>query len=183
MICLDLNFLLQCFLAIDVIDWMVQDALSCYERRDSRLDWTGLVNCYLAIDQPGTAASLAAGLASSSPDLAAGLAPLQAEAAWQLGNWQEVEQHCDRGGSGAGQAEATWQLGLGRLLLSLQRGQASRVTGQLAQLRAELVEPLSAASLEQGAYSRGYTAITRLRLASPRSGLVLSWQSGAKKTQ
>ena len=69
---------------------MAQDALSCYERRDGRVDCTGLVSCYLAIDQPGTAASLAAGLVSSSPDLAAGLAPLQAEAAWQLGNWSQL---------------------------------------------------------------------------------------------
>ena len=67
-----------------------QDALSCYEKleesdikgEESR---AGQVRCYLNTDQPTTAAALAAGLALHDPILARELAPLQAEAAWQLG--------------------------------------------------------------------------------------------------
>ena len=67
-----------------------QDALSCYEKleeadingEESR---AGQVRCYLNTDQPTTAAALAAGLAHQDSLLAKELAPLQAEAAWQLG--------------------------------------------------------------------------------------------------
>ena len=66
-----------------------QDALSCYEKLEES-DMTeveslaGQVRCYLNIDQPVTAASLAAGLVAQDQLLARELAPLQAEAAWQL---------------------------------------------------------------------------------------------------
>ena len=67
-----------------------QDALSCYEKLDdSNMAGvecrTGQVRCYIDSDQPATAATLAAGLVAQDPLLAKELAPLQAEAAWQLG--------------------------------------------------------------------------------------------------
>ena len=67
-----------------------QDALSCYEKLEEsdisgELSRAGQVRCYLNTDQPTTAAALAAGLALQDPFLARELAPLQAEAAWQLG--------------------------------------------------------------------------------------------------
>ena len=68
-----------------------QDALCCFERQ-GEVDSINIIKCYLSIDQPGIAARLAAGLSQRDKWLKKELAPLQAEAAWQLGEWQQLEE-------------------------------------------------------------------------------------------
>jgi len=138
-----------------------QDALCCYERQGG-IDNLGHINCYLSIDQPATAASLAAGLVAKQADLMVELAPTQAEAAWQLGMWDDLSKYSSI--EGEEDEEMGWQLGLGKIMLEVKREQWESTKQLLAKLRGELVEPLSAGSLEQGAYSRGYTNINKLSM-------------------
>ena len=138
-----------------------QDALCCYERQGG-VDNLGHINCYLSIDQPATAASLAAGLVAKQADLMVELAPTQVEAAWQLGKWDDLSKYSNIEGDEG--EEMGWQLGLGKIMLEVKREQWGNTKQLLAKLRGELVEPLSAGSLEQGAYSRGYTNINKLSM-------------------
>ena len=75
---------------------------------------TGLVQCYLNIDQPSAAANLAAGLIAKDGNLRKDLQPLQAEAAWQLGQWQELGQliKVEDGSARSG----GWELNLSRVI-------------------------------------------------------------------
>ena len=139
-----------------------QDALCCYEaagRSSEPSSRLGMIQCYLSIDQPATAASLAAGVVAHNCGLREQLAPLQAEAAWQLGHWDDLETLTKAGGQ---DGCLGWELGLGRLLSSLQRKDWPTMRSTLTLTRRELLEPLAAGSVEQGAYTRGYSHIGRL---------------------
>ena len=133
-----------------------QDDLCCYERqgktvRDANVN-LGIIQSYLSIDQPATAVSLAAGLVAKQPG--ADLTPIQTEAAWQLGMWENLDKYTSSEGDQG--EEMGWLLGLGKIMLD--------VNQVLARLTGELVEPLSAGTLEQGAYHRGYTNNNKLSM-------------------
>jgi hypothetical protein len=140
-----------------------KDVLCCYERQgktvsgDIQSGNLGIIQCYLSIDQPATTASLAAVLVPKQRDLAVDLAPLQTEAAWQLGMWEDLEKYSAT--EGEEEEEMGWQLELGKVLFNVKKQQWGDMKQVLAKLRGQLVEPLSAGSLEQGAYHRGYTNI------------------------
>merc|ERR1719470_99881 len=120
-----------------------QDALCCYERQGKTVGGDvqsvnlGIIQCYLSIDQPATAASLAAGLVAKQRDLSVDLAPLQTEAAWQLGMWEDLEKYSATEGEDG--EEMGWQLGLGKVLLSVKKEQWGDMKQVLAKLRGELV--------------------------------------------
>ena len=112
-----------------------QDPLCCYERQGKTV---GDAN---AIDQPATAVSLAAGLVAKQPGV--DLTPIQTEAAWQLGMWENMEKYTSS--EGDQKEEMGCQLGLGKIMLDVKREQWG--------LRGELVEPWSAGTLRAGVTS------------------------------
>ena len=141
-----------------------QDDLCCYERqgktvRDANVN-LGIIQSYLSIDQPATAVNLAAGLVAKQPG--ADLTPIQTEAAWQLGMWENLDKYTSSEGDQG--EEMGWLLGLGKIMLDVKREQWGAMNQVLARLTGELVEPLSAGTLEQGAYHRGYTNINKLSM-------------------
>ena len=50
-----------------------------------------ILKCYLEMDQPHTASTLAKGLVDSNPDLSEELKVIELESAWQLGQWSRIE--------------------------------------------------------------------------------------------
>ena len=74
-----------------------QDALACYSSlgRDDRkaLDLkSGMLRCYLEMDQPSTAAFLLRDFMREHPQKQADLMKYQIEAAWNLSRWDVVEE-------------------------------------------------------------------------------------------
>ena len=58
----------------------------------------------------------------------------QAEAAWQLGQWDKLEASVT---VRAGHSNTGWQLGLGGILLAIKTGDWANMRGQMDQLRQE----------------------------------------------
>ena len=124
-----------------------------------REDAWGLVQCHLTVGQPSTAAALAASLAAGDEELAQQLAPLQVEAAWQLGQWQQLESAAQLHPA----TEWSWEVELGRVLLAARREEWASMRGLMEKLRGDLVESTSSlGSLAQGAYIRSYGNVSRL---------------------
>ena len=102
-----------------------QDALCCFERQDD-VDLVSLVKCYLSIDQPETAARVAAGLVTRDKSLEKVMAPLQAEAAWQLGEWKQLDEFTSlRPDGDQAQLDSdswpltdSWEMGLSQAILA-----------------------------------------------------------------
>ena len=118
-----------------------QDALSCYESlgktmKDSLELKSGLLKCYLEMDQPHSASTLAKGLVAKDPDNEQELLKYQIEAAWQLGQWQEIEQNCSKIETG------DWSSHLGELLLSAQKQNLNKLQRQVDNLKKEQIIPI-----------------------------------------
>ena len=127
------------------------DALSCLQLLGG--DKVGLVSQYINLDQPAVASALAAQLSREQPEVAGDLVGLQVEAAWQLGEWDDLQVKLEET---PGNNRAGWQLGLGQILLAIKREDWTNWRGQMDKLRQELVESITSASLEHGAYQRSY---------------------------
>ena len=141
-----------------------QDALSCYKLHPG--DPFGHVQMYLNIDQPHTAAAMAARLGQYHEEISSRLAPLQVEAAWQLGNWEDVNKfskyeeqplvmkyELDTGG---------WEVQLGQVLMAVKNEEWTKMKGLIDKCRCDIVESLSSGSLIPGAYYRNYNIINKL---------------------
>ena len=139
------------------------DALACLQlvgSEDTEDHYADLINAYLALGQPGTASAMAAQLSRRLPEAEGDLVRSgQAEAAWQLGQWDQLEASLT---VREGHSNTGWQLGLGGILLAIKKGDWAKFRGQMDQLRQEVVESITSASLEHGAYQRSYREVTQL---------------------
>ena len=127
------------------------DALSCLQLLGN--DKVGLVRQYINLDQPVVASALAAQLSREQPEVAGDLVSLQVEAAWQLGEWDDLQVKLE---DTPANYRAGWQLELGQILLAIKSEDWTTWRGQMEKLRQELVESITSASLEHGAYQRSY---------------------------
>ena len=97
-----------------------QDALACYERlgKDRRYSTelkSGMLRCYLEMDQPHSTSMLVKGFMEQDPETKDELMKYQIESAWQLGRWDEIEvkrEECEK---------PDWAVNLGELLLCVQK--------------------------------------------------------------
>lgn len=137
-----------------------QDALCCFERqrRAENVGYTGLIQCYLYTDKPSAAASLAAGLIAKDKSLSKYLAPFQAEAAWQLGEWQELNEFTKEEFS----PEPSWEMNLSKVILSAYKMDKFLFLQESHSARKDILKTLSAVSSEQSAYKKSYLYIGRL---------------------
>ena len=71
-----------------------------------------MLRCYLEMDQPSTAAMLVKSLMESDPKDKADLIKYQIESAWNLSQWQVVEESCPKETT-----STDWQTNLGKSLL------------------------------------------------------------------
>ena len=133
------------------------DALVCLQRMDpeeSDQHAADLVQCYLNLGQPDTASILAERLSRDKPETGGDLTGLQTEAAWQLGQWEELERREESTG---------WQSGLGRILLAIKREDWVTMRGKTDQLRQEIVRSITlTGALEHGAYQTSYRSVNQL---------------------
>ena len=137
-----------------------QDALCCFERQRQveSVGYTGLVQCYLDIDQPSAAANLAAGLIAKDNSLSKYLAPFQAEAAWQLGEWQELNEFTKKEYS----PKPSWEMNLSKVILAAYKMDKFLFLMESHAARKDVLKTLSAVSSEQSAYRKSYFYIGRL---------------------
>ena len=139
------------------------DALACYERssdKDTVENAKGKVRCYLEMAMPGSAMTHAKGAAAGTdPKAEQQLKKYRYEAAWQLAQWEEVDEKDD-----GVHAAKDWGVTLAGLLKSVKVRDAATFEKVLASaLRAE-VGGVTAAAMEQGAYERSYHHIVKLQI-------------------
>ncbi|XP_076343173.1 serine/threonine-protein kinase atr-like isoform X3 [Tachypleus tridentatus] len=135
----------------------LQDAFSCYERAvnvksDTISHHRGLLRCLMGLDQSNTALTYATGLLNERPEWSNEINPFRVESAWKLADWDGLSEFLKSLVSG------TWQQ------ISITNKQHTVLLFQCKIVRTQQMGPLSAASMENGAYQRGYSHILRLHM-------------------
>ncbi|XP_070572431.1 serine/threonine-protein kinase ATR-like isoform X2 [Ptychodera flava] len=142
----------------------LRDASACYERaiqlesNDVSLH-QGLLKSLMDLGQLSTALVLVNGVLAERPEWTSDLSAFRVEAAWKLGQWDSLENYV--------RLETTtsnWNIGLGKILLAAKKKDEEEFKRQLKIVRSEQMGPLSAASMENGSYQRGYEYIVRLHM-------------------
>merc|ERR550534_3478618 len=110
------------------------------------------------MDQPSTAAMLVKGLMERDPEDKADLIMYQIESAWDLSQWQVVEESCPQTTS------TDWQTNLGKSLLLAKNDDENGLHEHVAILRKDLMIPVAAAAMEQGSYRRSYDYLIKLQV-------------------
>ncbi|KAG7176083.1 serine/threonine-protein kinase atr-like [Homarus americanus] len=164
----------------------LQDALGCYERlcvsQGSEEVYKGLLECYLSLDQPHSVLNITHGLLANRPELEASLNKYRVEAAWRLGQWDQLEKVLETNPS-----QASWGVGVGQILLAVRGRDSAAYQNSLRRLRTQQIASLSAASMEKWAYQRAYPHILRLHMLTELeemvSGLLLFNQTNETKSK
>nr|XP_053640480.1 serine/threonine-protein kinase ATR-like [Cherax quadricarinatus] len=138
----------------------LQDALGCYERlcvsRGSEEVYKRLLECYLSLDQPHSVFNITHGLLTNRPELESSLNKYRVEAAWKLGQWEQLETFLKTTPS-----QSSWGEGVGQILLAVRARDCTAYQNSLRRLRIQQITSLSAASMEKWAYQRAYPHILR----------------------
>ena len=116
-----------------------------------------ILKCYLEMDQPHTASTLAKGLVESNPDLSEELKVIELESAWQLGQWSRIETevkastanskaeptHCQVTIAGQRETSSNWNVSLSKLLYFVRQNDRGQVTKLLDSSRLEQVSEIT----------------------------------------
>ncbi|GAV08904.1 ATR [Ramazzottius varieornatus] len=145
----------------------IQEALSCFEQL-ARLpesqfkpdNHRHVVRCLLGLDEANTALSCSNGILSEHLDWIDDLNELRIEAAWKLSQWGALENHLEN--EPIGQLPNKWSVGVGRLLLDCKKGDSADFQLTMGNLRAQMMAPVCAASMQKRAYHRCYDQIVDL---------------------
>ncbi|XP_076343129.1 serine/threonine-protein kinase atr-like isoform X4 [Tachypleus tridentatus] len=134
----------------------LQDAFSCYERAvkvksDTISHHQGLLRCLMGLDQSNTALTYATGLLNERPEWSNEINPFRVESAWKLADWDGLSEFLKSQIS-----SDNWGVAVGKILLSVKE--------KCKIVRTQQMGPLSAASMENGAYQRGYSHVLRLHM-------------------
>ena len=92
------------------------------------------------------------------PEDKADLIKYQIESAWNLSQWQVVEESCPQTTS------TDWQTNLGKSLLLAKNDDENGLHEHVAILRKDLMIPVAAAAMEQGSYRRSYDYLIKLQV-------------------
>ncbi|RUS83841.1 hypothetical protein EGW08_008382 [Elysia chlorotica] len=142
-----------------------QDAQACYERAiqmdpEEISHHMGLLRSLIDLAQPNKALIHTAGILADRPRWTSQLNSYRIEAAWELGNWDKLEQALNI----EKHASSNWPVLVGKILLASKEKREEDFVSQLKLARKEQTGPLSAASMELGSYYRGYEHILRLHM-------------------
>ncbi|CAH1797711.1 unnamed protein product [Owenia fusiformis] len=142
----------------------LRDASACYERaiqQDNNCisHYEGLIKCQMELGQFETAACQVDGILTKKPEWHGTMNSYRVEAAWKLGQWDNLRTHLDQE-----RGKRTWAVGIGNTLMLAKDRDEEGFLQQLQIVRSELMGPLSAASMEKGSYQRGYEYIVRLHM-------------------
>lgn len=141
------------------------DALACYEHAvvvdSENIDHHhGLLRCLLELDQPSIALTYAMGITARQPNWTDQMNKYEVEAAWKLGQWDNLATFLDA----SEHTDRNWVVNVGQILLATKNKDQTTVLKHLKIAKNDLMVPLSAASMENGAYQRGYQSILRLHM-------------------
>uniref|UniRef100_H2ZM58 Serine/threonine-protein kinase ATR n=1 Tax=Ciona savignyi TaxID=51511 RepID=H2ZM58_CIOSA len=147
----------------------LQDAAACYERIIQRSPGLlpyqeGYIKCLIDLGQLSTAANYIDGTLASNPQWEEALKASRIEACWRLGQWESLDDHVTSVSMTTRDPMTTWSAGIGRLLLAIRAKEWNNVTSLLDGLYENQTAPLSAASMGNGSYQRGYAYILRLHM-------------------
>ncbi|XP_076342975.1 serine/threonine-protein kinase atr-like isoform X4 [Tachypleus tridentatus] len=141
----------------------LQDAFSCYERAvkvkpDTISHHQGLLRCLMGLDQSNTALTYATGLVNERPEWSNEINPFHVESAWKLADWDGLSEFLKSISSD------NWGVAVGKILLSVKEKENEKILEHLKIVRTQQMGPLSAASMENGAYQRGCSHVLRLHM-------------------
>jgi len=105
---------------------------------------------------PDTLRTHVTGVLTRHPDWEATLAGFQAESAWMVGAWDDVQRLVERIDS------QTSSMVMARVLLAMRTGNVTSITESLSQARSILGAPITAAGVK--GYRRSYEAVLDLHL-------------------
>ncbi|XP_076341945.1 serine/threonine-protein kinase atr-like isoform X3 [Tachypleus tridentatus] len=142
----------------------LQDAFSCYERAvkvkpDTISHHQGLLRCLMGLDQSNTALTYATGLVNERPEWSNEINPFHVESAWKLADWDGLSEFLKSQIS-----SDNWGVAVGKILLSVKEKENEKILEHLKIVRTQQMGPLSAASMENGAYQRGCSHVLRLHM-------------------
>ncbi|XP_076061506.1 serine/threonine-protein kinase atr-like isoform X2 [Oratosquilla oratoria] len=159
----------------------LQDALNCYERlcveEGTANVYQGMLRCFLNLNQPHSVLSIAHGLITNAKELEYSLNEYRVEAAWRLGQWDQLESWLNIPSS-----SCSWGIGIGTVLLAIRQKDEVRYQQCLRTLRSEQIAPLRTASMEQGAYQHSYPYILRLQMLKELEDMMSGFLGFGKDT-
>ncbi|XP_065918364.1 serine/threonine-protein kinase ATR-like isoform X5 [Dysidea avara] len=123
-------------------------------------DRVGYLKCMMASGQLSSALVYVNNLENEKPEWMRCLNSVRVEASWRLSQWGDLEHFL----AYEPPANNNWNIGIGRLLLSVKKQNSTMFQSQLEKLYTSQMYPLSAASMDQGSYSRAYEYIVRLHM-------------------
>ncbi|XP_077988664.1 serine/threonine-protein kinase ATR-like [Glandiceps talaboti] len=143
----------------------LRDASACYERaiqlesNDVSLH-QGLLKSLINLGQLSTALVHVNGVLSERPEWTTDLNTYRVESSWKLGKWDSLDSYITKETGNS----KNWNVGLGKILLAAKNRDEDDFNKHLKIMRSEQMGPLSAASMENGSYQRGYEYIVRLHM-------------------
>ncbi|XP_033108232.1 serine/threonine-protein kinase ATR-like isoform X2 [Anneissia japonica] len=145
----------------------LRDASACYERAiqlepDDVSHHKGSIRTMMDVGQLNIALYLVNSILEERPEWKSQLGSYRIDACWKLAKWDTLESHLQN----ESEKSIDWKVGLGRVLLAAKKLDQEGFFKQLQIVRSEQMGPLSAASMEQGSYTRGYEYIVRLHMLS-----------------
>nr|XP_009857757.1 serine/threonine-protein kinase atr isoform X1 [Ciona intestinalis] len=147
----------------------LQDASACYERiiqkNPQYLPYhQGYIKCLIDLGQLSTATNYIDGTVATNPQWEEKLKDSRVEACWRLGQWDSLKTQVSNVAMATSDYMTTWSCGIGRLLLAVRGRDWDNVTQLLDGLYQNQTAPLSAASMVNGSYQRGYSYVLRLHM-------------------
>ncbi|GIY72417.1 hypothetical protein CEXT_655601 [Caerostris extrusa] len=142
----------------------MQAAFACYEKAIKLYPeevnyYGGLLKCFLAMDQPTTAISYANGILSDRPEWKECLNSFRIEAALATSKLGSLESYLEEE-----ENKEEWTIAVGNILHLANKKDVDGFEKYANIIRSRQMAPLSAASMEKGAYLRGYEYLIRMHM-------------------
>lgn len=122
--------------------------------------YTGLIDCYLGLDQPLTALRICQGVAAMRPEMVPIMEEFEAEAFWRMCDFEQLENLVER--TVVPQKES-WSMSLSHALLKFCNPKDDFLE-QLGVMKNYLLSTTQAISIEKGSYQEEYVAIVRAHI-------------------
>lgn len=143
----------------------LQEAISCCEKANkifpNDLNYSKIyLRCLLLLGHENTAKIFATNSISQQEDYFVELQPFIVEAAWKMGDWDNLENQLNNLNS----KEQKFEVGIGKLCLAMRKNDSKLFENNIMQLRLNEVNQISVSSSDGKTYSKNYTNLVRLHM-------------------